>query len=117
MEALLCSLLLFPSTGAANDGMVRPADDVPPLRVGRVIIKGNHTTKDQLVRDEIPMFPGQILDRRDLLVAEWNLLRRHHDKFYWWLGHRPRLRVDRGALVGEHRFRDVIVEFSEIRRD
>ncbi len=47
----------------------------PPATVGQVIIIGNTVTRDNVIRRQVPLRPGQILTYPDLQVAEANLAR------------------------------------------
>jgi outer membrane protein assembly complex protein YaeT len=45
----------------------------PPARVGNIIVVGNEVTKDNVIRRQIPLYPGQILTYPDLRLAEKKL--------------------------------------------
>ncbi|HMC66843.1 MAG TPA: BamA/TamA family outer membrane protein [Gemmataceae bacterium] len=47
----------------------------PPATVGQIIIYGNTVTRDNVIRRQIPLYPGQILTYPDLRRAEANLAR------------------------------------------
>jgi outer membrane protein assembly complex protein YaeT len=47
----------------------------PPDRVGRVIISGNEVTRENIIRRQVPLYPGQILEYPALAQAERNLAR------------------------------------------
>lgn len=47
----------------------------PPASVGQVIIIGNSVTRDNVIRRQVPLRPGQILTYPDLQMAEANLAR------------------------------------------
>jgi outer membrane protein insertion porin family len=62
----------------ANPGVVHVAYQVverPPARVGEIIVEGNERTRENVIRRQLPIFPGQILSYPDLLIAEQNLSR------------------------------------------
>jgi outer membrane protein assembly complex protein YaeT len=47
----------------------------PPVRVGEIIVEGNDRTRENVIRRQVPLFPGQILSYPDLIAAEQNLSR------------------------------------------
>jgi outer membrane protein assembly complex protein YaeT len=47
----------------------------PPAKVGDIIISGNEVTRDNVIRRQIGLYPGQTLTYPDLKVAEKNLAR------------------------------------------
>lgn len=50
-------------------------EEKPPARVGQIIIIGNEKTSDKAILEQVPFFPGQILNYPDLRIAEQNLSR------------------------------------------
>jgi outer membrane protein assembly complex protein YaeT len=46
-----------------------------PARVGRIIIEGNTVTADRVILNQLPLYPGQVLDYDALRQAEQNLAR------------------------------------------
>jgi outer membrane protein assembly factor BamA len=62
----------------AGDGVVNVHYEITerePVRVGDVKIIGNSVTRDNVIRRQVGLFPGQILSFPDLLEAERNLSR------------------------------------------
>lgn len=49
--------------------------DRPPARVGQIIVIGNEVTRENVIRRQIPLYPGQVLTYPELRVAERNLSR------------------------------------------
>jgi outer membrane protein insertion porin family len=45
----------------------------PPAQVGQIIIIGNEVTKENVIRRQIPLYPGQVLTYPDLRLAEKKL--------------------------------------------
>jgi outer membrane protein assembly complex protein YaeT len=50
-------------------------EERPPARVGQVFIVGNTRTRQDIILNQVPLYPGQILTYPDLRVAERNLTR------------------------------------------
>ena len=50
-------------------------EERPPVTVGRVIIVGNTVTKDEVIRREVGLYPGQVLRFPELRLAELRLSR------------------------------------------
>jgi outer membrane protein insertion porin family len=46
-----------------------------PTRVGEIIVEGNDRTRENVIRRQIPLYPGQILTYPDIIAAEQNLSR------------------------------------------
>jgi hypothetical protein len=85
-----------------------------PLRIGQVIIVGNDQTPDWVIRRELPFYPGQVLDVKQLRVAEENLLRSGRFLVEPECGIRPTV-----ALIEEEgsEYRDVLVSVQELPYD
>ncbi len=64
-----------------------------PVRVGEVIIVGNEKTRDDVIRREVPLYPGQVLSYPDLRTAERNLERLHIFEINPETGVRPTVTV------------------------
>jgi outer membrane protein assembly complex protein YaeT len=62
-------------TGPGEAAVQYTVQERPPWTVGQVIIYGNDTTKDPVIRRQVPLRPGQVLTVPDLQVAEANLAR------------------------------------------
>jgi outer membrane protein assembly factor BamA len=50
-------------------------EERPPAKVGEIITIGNTVTRDNVIRRQVPLYPGQVLTYPDLRVAENNLAR------------------------------------------
>jgi outer membrane protein insertion porin family len=61
--------------GAAKVSIHYQIEERPPTRVADVIVQGNEVTRDNVIRRQVPLYPGQILTYPDLLQAEMNLRR------------------------------------------
>jgi RNA polymerase sigma factor (sigma-70 family) len=46
-----------------------------PARVGQIFIVGNRKTPDSVILEQVPLYPGQVLNYEDLRKAEQNLVR------------------------------------------
>lgn len=62
-------------TGPAEVEVQYEIQERPPAIVGNVIIIGNDVTRDNVIRRQIPLYPGQVLTYPDMAVAEANLAR------------------------------------------
>lgn len=87
--------------------------EAEPPRVGQVFIEGNVKTKDNGIREELELYPGQRLPAEaELLKAEIRLLMKYHKRFDLAAGKRPRIKV-LPPPDEETMFRDVWVSFPE----
>jgi outer membrane protein assembly factor BamA len=69
--ALACLACLL-----ANTAQAQPAKEASPvLLVGRVIIVGNTVTRDEVIREQLNLFPGQVLRFPELTLAARRLAR------------------------------------------
>jgi outer membrane protein assembly complex protein YaeT len=62
-------------TGAGEVAVQYEVQERPPWTVGQVIIIGNEVTRENVIRRQVPLYPGQVLTIPDLQVAEANLAR------------------------------------------
>jgi outer membrane protein assembly complex protein YaeT len=85
--------------------------ETPQTKVGEVLIRGNTVTQDRVIRNNIPIYPGQILSYPDLLIAEDNLSRLGIFKEDPVNGIKPRVEVLEAQ--GDSPFRDVLVTVQE----
>ena len=72
-----------------------------PARVGEVVVVGNTRTREDVIRRDIPLVPGQILDDRGLEATRRNLAR-----------FRPEISVIEEAGTS---FRTILVDVHETR--
>jgi outer membrane protein assembly factor BamA len=68
-EGKMLTALLVVMVGAGE----APARVETPARVGMIIIIGNEVTHQGIILDNLPLYPGQVLDRASLLAAERSL--------------------------------------------
>ena len=61
--------------GAGEVAVQYEVQERPPWTVGQVIVIGNEVTRENVIRRQIPLYPGQVLTIPDLQVAEANLAR------------------------------------------
>ncbi|HZZ78677.1 MAG TPA: POTRA domain-containing protein [Gemmataceae bacterium] len=88
--------------------LVYTVNDAPVDRVGEVIIVGNTVTRHDVIRKQVTLFPGEILDYTQLPVIEKRLAALKIFRFDPWTGARPRVTV-----VGKGKFKDIVVEVEE----
>jgi outer membrane protein insertion porin family len=62
-------------TGPGEVSVQYTVQERPPWTVGQVFIVGNTTTRENIVRRQLPLYPGQVLGTPDLQVGEANLAR------------------------------------------
>lgn len=68
-------------------------EERPPSTAGQVIIIGNYVTRENVIRRQVPIYPGQVLSYPDLRVAEINLARLNIFENNPELGIRPTVTV------------------------
>src|SRR5687767_14771151 len=95
-RAASCALLVLCATGARveADGAPPETDSFPTPpkpRMGRLEIRGNVHTRDDVIREDLGIGFGTLISSRRLRAAEGRLLIRHCWKFAWWRGERPRV--------------------------
>jgi RNA polymerase sigma factor (sigma-70 family) len=68
---------LFESKRQLEKPRKKPAkrEEKPPARVGQIFITGNKKIPDEVILDQVPLFPGQVLSYPDLRIFEKNLAR------------------------------------------
>lgn len=62
-------------TGPGEVSVQYTVQERPPWTVGQIIIVGNDVTRDNVIRRQIPLYPGQVLTIPDMQLAEANLAR------------------------------------------
>src|SRR5262249_40745105 len=103
--------LFYPESGVClvrYDVMERP-----PARVGQIIIVGNEHTRENVIRRQIPLYPGQILTYPDLRVAERNLTRLNIFEANPETGVRPMVTVLNPE--DDNEFKDIFVQVQEAK--
>jgi outer membrane protein assembly complex protein YaeT len=98
-------------TGPGQVAVHYEVQERPPARVGQIIIYGNDVTKENVIRRQIPLFPGQILSYPDLRVAEKNLTRLNIFETNPQTGVRPTVTVLDPESDTE--FKDILVHVQE----
>jgi outer membrane protein assembly factor BamA len=83
----------------------------PPATVGQVIIVGNGVTKENVIRRQVPLLPGQLLTYPDLRVAERNLARLNIFEVNPETGVRPTVTVL--DPDGDNPVKDILVSVPE----
>jgi outer membrane protein assembly factor BamA len=83
----------------------------PVARVGEIQIIGNEVTRENVIRRQVPLYPGQILTYPDLRVAEKNLARLNIFEVKPEVGIRPTVSVIDDGLDSE--FKKILVQVQE----
>ncbi len=86
-------------------------EDAPVLRVGEIIIVGNTVTRDDVIRKQVKLFPGQLLDYTQVRASEKNLRDLGIFRVDPEAGIAPTVTV----LDGQGEFRDILVKVQETR--
>ena len=84
-----------------------------PNRVGQIYIIGNNVTRDNVIRRQLELYPGQILEYPNLKQAEVNLARLNIFEMNQELGIRPTVTVL--DPEGDSIYKDVLVSVQEAR--
>src|SRR5262249_9320679 len=84
-----------------------------PSRVANVIIVGNTVTRDNVIRRQLELYPGQILEWPNLKVAEVNLARLNIFEMNQELGIRPTVTVL--DPESDSIYKDILVSVQEAR--
>ncbi|HEV3262602.1 MAG TPA: outer membrane protein assembly factor BamA [Gemmataceae bacterium] len=74
-EAMTKESLTFPENKPGIVDVFYEVEERPPAKVGQIIIYGNDVTRENVIRRQIPLYPGQTLTYPDLRAAEANLAR------------------------------------------
>lgn len=83
----------------------------PPARVKEVLIVGNEWTRDNVIRRQVPLYPGQLLTYPKLREAERNLARLNIFDMNPATGVRPTVSVL--DPDGDSEFKDILVNLNE----
>jgi uncharacterized protein (TIGR03067 family) len=85
----------------------------PPARVGEIIIRGNRRVPDAVILENLPLYPGQVLNYNDLRVAEHKLAQL--DAF---VNAGPVVRLQPAVTVLESstQFKDILITVQESLR-
>ena len=82
-----------------------------PTKVAQIFIVGNEVTRENVIRRQIPLYPGQILTYPDLRLAERNLARLNIFETNPATGIRPTVTVIDPDLDTE--YKDILVTVNE----
>jgi outer membrane protein assembly complex protein YaeT len=98
-------------TGPGEVAVHYQIQERPPATVGEVKIIGNTVTRDNVIRRQVPLQPGQILTYPDLQVAEANLARLNIFETDPEKGQRPTVTVL--DPEGDNPVKDILVNITE----
>jgi outer membrane protein insertion porin family len=98
-------------TGPGEVAVQYTYQERPPATVGEVIIIGNTVTRDNVIRRQVPLRPGQILTYPDLQVAEANLARLGIFEMDPEKGQRPTVSVV--DPDGDNPIKNILVQVTE----
>jgi outer membrane protein insertion porin family len=98
-------------TGPGEVAVQYTVQERPPWTVGQVIIVGNDTTRESVIRRQVPLYPNQVLTVPDLQVAEANLARLNIFEANGETGVRPTVTVI--DPDSENPIKDVLVQVQE----
>lgn len=84
-----------------------------PVRAGEIKIVGNSVTRDNVIRRQLQIYPGQLINPADVSASERNLQRLGIFKFEPERGIAPRISVLEPDVPSE--FKDVLVQVEEDR--
>jgi outer membrane protein assembly factor BamA len=96
-----------------NVTVVYQVSEGPPAKVGEIIIVGNTVTRENVIRRQLQVFPGQLLSSPDLRMSERNLARLNIFKVAPDQGIAPTVQVLDPDSDSE--FKDVLVQVEEDR--
>src|SRR5262249_13366219 len=99
------------TTGPGEVAVHYEVQERPPIRVGEIRVVGNDVTKENVIRRQIPLYPGQILTFPDLRLAEKKLAQLNIFEVNPATGVRPTVTVIDPEGPGE--FKDVLVTVNE----
>lgn len=83
----------------------------PPDTVGRVIVSGNEVTRENVIRRQVPVYPGQILEYPALAQAERNLAKLGIFEMDPEKGQRPTVAVL--DPMSDNPVKDILVQVQE----
>ena len=73
LSAFCLIILMTPSSARLPAAAPPPAE--PLSRVGQIFVIGNDRTRDDVILERVPLFPGKVLTHPDIRRAERNLRR------------------------------------------
>jgi len=83
----------------------------PPDTVGRVIVSGNEVTRENVIRRQVPVYPGQVLEYPALAQAERNLAKLGIFEMDPEKGQRPTVAVL--DPMSDNPVKDILVQVQE----
>ncbi len=86
-----------------------PLAGAKPARVGEIVIVGNRKVPDAVIRQHLPLLPGQVLQEKDLRAAEESLRRLFADEARG--GSRPSVTVLDNER--DRRYKDILVTVQD----
>ena len=98
-------------SGEGQVHVVYQVEEKEPVRVGGVLIYGNTVTRDNVIRRQINLFPGQILSFPDLIEAERNLSRLGIFEEDQMQGIKPTVEIERPEV--DEPFKNILVRVQE----
>jgi hypothetical protein len=78
-------------------------------RVGRIIIIGNERTPDRVIRACVQMFPGQLLERKELQAAQSRL------RACVWLVNEPGGTPSITILESDSEYKDLLIQVKDAK--
>ncbi|MGF1579980.1 MAG: outer membrane protein assembly factor BamA [Gemmataceae bacterium] len=105
--------LYYPEEGLAHVRYQVLDQPRPPAKIGQIIIYGNETTRDRVIRRLLPLYPGQTLQFPLLREAERNLIRSRLFEADPSRGQRPTVRVIEDPENPNSEFKDIEVRVAE----
>lgn len=101
----------YTQTGDALVNVHYQIEEKEPVRVGMVKVYGNTVTKESVIRQQINLFPGQILSYPDLLEAERNLSRLGIFEDDPMQGSKPTVEIEQPEV--DEPFKNILVNVKE----
>jgi outer membrane protein assembly complex protein YaeT len=98
-------------TGPGEVAVQYELQERPPATVGQVIVIGNDVTRENVIRRQVPLYPGQILTFPDIQVGEANLARLGIFEADPEKGQRPTISVL--DMDSDNPVKDILVQVQE----
>jgi outer membrane protein assembly complex protein YaeT len=99
------------STAPGEVAVHYEVQEKPPTKVGAIQVIGNDVTKENVIRRQVPLYPGQVLTYPDLKVAERQLAKLSIFEVNPQTGVRPTVSVIDPESDTE--FKDILVQVQE----
>jgi outer membrane protein assembly factor BamA len=91
----------------------RLVEEPPLLRVGQIFVTGNELTRQDVILQQVALYPGQILRQDDLRQAEEDLIRLDRFAVDTEKGIRPTLMVLENTGDPTNPYRDILITIKE----